>query len=112
MLVAGTGVAFGSGLIALTRRGDRRQTRMAVRFGVATLIGTAVVALLAIPIVISIGGDLWLAVDAAVLVAALAFVALGVADLRRADVPAPAARVWMTVGATSLVVLATILALE
>jgi tellurite resistance protein TerC len=112
ILVAGTGVAFGSGLIALTRRRDRRQTRMAVRFGVATLIGTAVVAILAMPIVLSIGGDLWLAVDAAVLIAALAFVVLGVADLRRADVPAPAARVWMTVGAISLVVLATILALE
>ena len=111
-LVAGAGAALALGLIALARGRDRPRAGTAIRLGVGLLVGTAVVAVLVSPVVLRIGGDLWLAVDAALLIGALAFVVLGVADLRRVDVRSPVGRVWMTVGAMLLVGLATLLALE
>lgn len=111
-LVAGAGAALALGLIALARGRDRPRAGSALRLGVGLLVGTAVVAVLLSPVVLRIGGDLWLAVDAALLIGALAFVVLGVADLRRAEIRSPAGRVWMTAGAILLVGLATLLALE
>jgi tellurite resistance protein TerC len=111
-LVSGAGIALASGLAALTRGAGSRRTETIIRIGVAALLGTAVVAVLALPIVLRIGGDLWLAVDGAVLIATLAFVVLGIADLRRVDARPPAVRGWMTVGAATLVALAVILVLD
>ena len=110
-LIAGSLTALGAGLWALSRRNGPTPTWV-LRVGIGILAGTAVIGALALPVAIRIGGDLWLAIEAALLLGAVAFVVLGTADLRRADVRSTVGRGWMAVGAACLVGLAAILVLD
>ncbi|HEX6868366.1 MAG TPA: hypothetical protein VF119_06155, partial [Candidatus Limnocylindrales bacterium] len=112
VLIVGPAIALAAGILAVGVPVGSRLPVPAVRLGVVALAASAVLGVLALPLALRVGGEIWLAIDAALLLGAVAFVVLGVADLRRTDVRSSTVRGWMAVGAASLVVLAVILVLD
>jgi tellurite resistance protein TerC len=108
-------IAIGASIVAthpMRASLERRATWAALRVGSGVLLGLGAVAAFAVMAALRDAGAGWIVLDAAVLTAALVVVLLGYTLLRRVRAQSAVARVWVTLGAASLLVLALFFSLD
>ena len=112
VLLTGAGMALAAGVIALGRGNAPSLAPAAVRVGAGALLGVIALGVVAAPVLLGEAAAFWVALEVAVLIAATILVIAGMVELHRTRARTSVVRAWATLGATTLLVLAVVLAFD